>query len=578
MIEKTLQDTKGLIRVAYGEQCPDCIIANTAVLNVFDGTVFEGNIWIYRNWIAYVGGKEPIKDERTTVIDGEGFVAVPGYIDAHGHADLFYNPATFGDMAITTGTTTVFSDGHDMINSIGVEGFIEVLKISDTFSTKFLWGVPATYPPYPDVEGGEMFSFYDVWRLFSRYRECASMSELSPYMRILKNEDEILERILMARSLGKNVEGHTLGASYDRLNVLAAAGITSCHESIRESDLRNRIRLGFSTMVRHSSIRSDLKDLCPIIKELPKDAVMLVSDGIFAADLCTKGYMDHVIREAIGFGLKPEDAIRMATLNPARYFRMDNDIGSIAPGRIADILFLEDLEHPTPVKVIERGRLAADHGMLKRKEVSFPDIGTRFNPYAFDRVGREEFLIEKKGEGIVPIIDIVDRTVTKKIDYRLPDDGTHLLPDRTGDVRKILCTRRDRKKWGKGFVRGIGASVGAIASTVCHETHGLLVTGFDDDDMALAANTALSMGGGVVFADKGKVLYTLTLPYGATMSGLPVKALAEELKQANSILQEKGSSLDDPLWTIVFLTFTSIVEVRLTVSGIYDVKKAAIVF
>jgi adenine deaminase len=331
-------------------------------------------------------------------------------------------------------------------------------------------------------------------------------------------------------------------------------------------------------MVRHSSIRSDLKELCPVIKDLPKDAVMLVSDGIFAADLCTKGYMDHVVGDAIGFGLKPEDAIRMATLNPARYFRMDNDIGSIAPGRIADILLLEDLEHPTPVRVIERGRLVADHGVLKRKEVSFPDIGTRFNPYTFDRVGREEFLIEKKGEGSIPIIDIVDRTVTKKIDYRLTDDGTFLLPDRTGDVRKILCTRRDNKKWGRGFVRGIGASMGAIAATVCHETHGLLVTGFNDDDMELAANTALSIGGGVVFADKGKVLYTLALPYGATMSGLPVKALADELRQANAILQEKGSTLDDPLWTIVFLTFTSIVEVRLTVSGVYDVKKAAIIF
>ncbi|MBA4389993.1 MAG: hypothetical protein C0399_03550 [Syntrophus sp. (in: bacteria)] len=578
MIEKTLQDTKGLVRVAYGEQYPDCIITNTRILNIFDGTIFEGNIWIYRNWIAYVGEKEPIKDERTTFIDGEGYVAIPGYIDAHGHADLFYNPATFGDMVITTGTTTVFSDGHDMINSIGVEGFIEVLKTSDTFSVKFLWGVPATYPPYPDVEGGEMFSFYDVWRLFSRYRECVSMSELSPYMRILKNEDEILERVLMARSLGKNVEGHTLGASYDRLNVLVAAGITSCHESIRESDLRNRIRLGLATMVRHSSIRSDLKELCPVIKTLPKDSVMLVSDGIFAADLCTKGYMDCVVKAAIGFGLKPEDAIRMATLNPARYFRMDNDIGSITPGRIADILLLEDLEHPTPVKVIERGRLAADHGMLTRKEVSFPDIGTRFNPYVFDRVGKEEFLIEKKGEGTVPVIDIVDRTVTKKIDYRLPDDGTYLLSDRSGDVRKIVCTRRDTKKWGKGFVRGIGASVGAIASTVCHETHGLLVTGFDDDDMELAANTALSMGGGVVFVDGRKVLYTLSLPYGATMSGLPIKELAEELRQAGSILQKKGSSLDDPLWTIVFLTFTSIVEVRLTVSGVYDVKKAAIIF
>jgi len=181
--------------------------------------------------------------------------------------------------------------------------------------------VPATYPPYPEVEGGEMFSIYDIWDLFSRHPECASVSEVSSYLRIMRNEDEILERMLLARSLGKNVEGHTLGASYDRLNALVAAGITSCHESIHPADLKNRIRLGLYTMVRHSSIRSDLEELGPAINALPNDSIILVSDGIFADDLMFRGYMDHIVGEAIRFGLEPRHAIRMATINPARYFK-----------------------------------------------------------------------------------------------------------------------------------------------------------------------------------------------------------------------------------------------------------------
>jgi len=578
MIEKTLKDVKGLISVSIGEIPPDLILENAEILDVFSGSTFKGSIWVYKSWIAYVGERKPIIGDGTIVVDTKGYLAVPGYIDAHGHADLFYNPSTFADFVVTKGATTVFSDAHDMINSIGVEGFIEVLKMGDKFAVKFLWGVPAAYPPYPEIEGGELFSVHDVWNLFAHYKECASISELSPYVRVLNNEDNILERILMARSLSKNVEGHTLGASYDKLNTLAAAGITSCHESIRESDLRNRVRLGLYTMIRHSSIRSDFEKLCPVINSLPVDSMMLVSDGVFAGDLLEKGYMDHVIKKAIDFGLDPVVAIKMSTLNPARYFRIDGDVGSISPGRVADILLLEDIRRPTPVKVIENGRLIADEGSLKIKSAPFPEIGNKYNPYVFKHVEKSEFSIDWNGEKTIPVIDIVDRTVTRRIDVPVALDEKCIMPQRDKDIRKIFYTRREKKKWGRGFVRGIGADIGGFASSIAHETHGLLVFGFDDDDMRIAANTVLEMGGGIVFADKGSILYALSLPNGATMSNLSISELAEELKRGNKIFKAKGSALDDPLWTVGFLTFTSIVELRITVSGVYDVRKGMIVF
>lgn len=578
MIKKNLQDLKGLVAVSNGDQPPDLIIEGASVLDVFTGELFPGDIWVYGNWIAYVGEKKAKAGGDTVVTDATGLTAVPGYIDAHGHSDLYYNPATFSDVVVTRGATTVFSDAHDMINSIGLKGFLEVLSGARRFNIKYLWGVPATYPPYPEVEGGEMFSLFDIWSLFSHYPECASVSELSPYMRILKNEDEILERVLLARSLGKNVEGHTLGASFDRLNTLVAAGITSCHESIRAGDLKNRIRLGLYTMVRHSSIRSDFEELCPVIKDLPVDTIILVTDGIFADDLMSRGYMDHVISGAINNGLSPANAIRMATINPARYFRLDYDVGSLAPGRIADILLLEDLSKPTPVKVFERGSLAAEAGLLKRTASPVPEVGTEYNPYTFSGVSPSDFLIERPGSEEVPVIDIVDRTVTKRMDVALPRKGDIILPDRENDIRKIAYTRREHKKWGYGFVRGIGAKVGAIATTVAHETHGLLVFGLDDDDMALAVNTVLDMKGGIAIADGGKILHTFALPFGGTMSLLPVAELGPALKGMNDLMRSLGSTLDDPLWTMGFLTFTSIVELRLTVSGVYDVRKGKIVF
>jgi adenine deaminase len=577
MIKKTLQDLKDLVAVANSDRAPDIIIEGGSVFDVFTGEVITADLWICGSWIAYVGGAKTKTGPQTRIVDARGLVAIPGYIDAHGHADLFYNPASFSDIAVTKGATTVFSDSHDLINSVGPKGFREILRQAPHFNIKYLWGVPATYPPYPQIEGGDLLSLNDIRDLLSDHPECVSLSEVSPYLRITKNEDDILERILLARSMGKNVEGHTLGASYDRLNALAAAGITSCHESIRPDDIKNRIRLGFYTMVRMSSIRNDLESLCPTINSLPKDTVILVSDGIFAGDLVDRGYMDHIVREAIAFGMRPEDAIRMATLNPARYFRVDYDVGSIAPGRIADILLCPDLESPQPVMVYERGTLAARDGMLARERSPKLDGDIGSYPYAFSSVAPSDLRVERQESAPVPVIDIIDRTVTKRMDADLPRSGNLILPDRERDIRKVLYSRREKKKWGQGFLHGFGARA-AVASTVAHETHGLIVHGFDDDDMALAANTVLTINGGIAVVENGQVLDVLPLPIGATMSNLSVLEISSAYRKLNSILKASGSTLDDPVWTTCFLTFTSIVELRITVSGTYDVRKGSIVF
>ena len=192
MIEKTFEDVKGLIGVSRGENPPDVLVKNGEILDVFSGSTFRGNIWVYKSWIAYVGDKVPAIGEKTTIIDSKGFVLVPGYIDAHGHADVFYNPSTFGAMAVTRGATTIFADSHDMINTMGLQGFAEVLKKCDDFPVKYLWGFPATYPPYPDVEGGAFYSTYDTWTSFSSHKEFATerksfLPELSVFKVLLSS-------------------------------------------------------------------------------------------------------------------------------------------------------------------------------------------------------------------------------------------------------------------------------------------------------------------------------------------------------------------------------------------------------
>jgi adenine deaminase len=578
MIEKTFGDVKELISVSRGENPPDLLVKNGEVLDVFSNNTFKGNIWVYKSWIAYVGEKLPPIGEHTTVIDAKSSTLVPGYIDAHGHADIFYNPSTFGAMALARGATTVFADSHDMINTLGLQGFFEVMKKSDSFPVKYLWGLPATYPAYPSVEGGSFYSLYDTWKSLSSHGEFVSLSEVSAYNSVVRNDGNALEKILMAKGLGKKIEGHALGASYDKLNTLACAGLTSCHEAVSEADLRNRVRLGIYAMVRHGSFRSDFEKLCPVIRDLPKDSIMLVSDGLLPDDLCKNGYMDYVLREAINRGISPADAIRMATLNPARYFKLDSEIGSIAPGRIADILFLDDLANPVPRKVVEKGRVVAEEGRLKEDPAPFPNIGATYNPYVFDHVDKQDLLIESRGEDRIPVIEFVDRTVTRRIDLEARLDGAYIVPQRENDIAKVLFSRRDKKKWGRGFVKGMGADIGGIATTTAHDTHGLILVGFNDEDMVLAANEALKMGGGMVLADRGKILYKLSLPIGASMSQSPVSELAGELRKGDAILRKRGSKLGNPLFTITFLTLTTIAELRITISGVYDVKKGRIIF
>ncbi len=578
MIEKSLEDMKRLISVSCGEHPPDLLVKDGTILDVFSNVLFKGNVWVYKSWIAYVGEKMPPVGDRTTIIDAKDSVLVPGYVDAHSHADVFYNPSTFGAVAVARGATTIFADSHDMINSMGLQGFAEVLKHNESFPVKYLWGLPATYPAYPGVEGGSFYSVYDTWKSLSIHREFASLSEVSSYKSVVKNDGDVLEKILMAKGFGKRIEGHALAASYDKLNTLACAGLTSCHEAISEADLKNRVRLGMYGMVRHGSFRSDFQELCPVMRNLPKDSLMLVSDGMLPEDLCRNGYMDYVIREAIDLGLAPIDAIKMATLNPARYFGLDSEIGSVAPGRIADILFLEDLKNPVPTRVIERGRVVAEKGKLKEEPAPFPTIGTTHNPFVFDRVDREDLRIETRGHDSIPAIEIVDRTITRRVDVAARHEGAYLVAQREDDVAKALFTRRDKKKWGRGFVKGVGAEIGGIATTIVHDTHGLLLFGFDDDDMALAGNEALKMDGGIVLADKGKILYKLSLPIGASMSYLPVKEIAQELRKGDNMMRERGSKLLNPLFTITFLTLTTIAELRITVSGLYDVKRGRIVF
>ncbi len=307
---------------------------------------------------------------------------------------------------------------------------------------------------------------------------------------------------------------------------------------------------------------------------------MLTTDGIFADDLVSRGYMDYLVAEAIKYGIEPIEAIRMATLNPATYFGLDWDIGGIAPSRYADLSIVEDLRRPTPRLVMERGRVVAREGRLVIDPSPLPSVGLGDRPFKLGKIDESLFRVKSRREGKVriPAIHIVDKTVTEKRNAELPVKDGVIEADSSRDILKIILIQRDGKRRGCGFLSGFGAKIGGIASSIAHETHNLMVIGGNDRDMAIALDRVIRIKGGIVLVNRGRIVHEFPLPIGGIMSSLPIRELAREVEKLKSVFREFGRPLEDPIWTIGFLSFTSIVEVRITLSGVYDVKRGRVIF
>lgn len=582
MFKRSMAETKRLIDVASGRRAADCYFVNGKVVNVYSGEVIEGNVATSGERIAYVGLSGAMVGPGTNVLDVKGDYLIPGFFDPHAHADLLVNPASFSNEVVVTGTTAVFADNHDLASSLGPKGLKKILHDSRSYPLKFFMGLPAVSPPFPGIEGEDFYPLRDLTGLLGDEAALA-ISEITPFVRLVRGDRRLLSKITVARNAGKRVEGHTVGASYDKLNAIIDGGVTSCHESITPGDVLNKLRLGLYVMLRHGSIRSDLKILSGALSDcegISRNRVMLTTDGVFAEDIVSRGYMDYLVSEAIEYGIEPIEAIRMATLNPASYFGLDWDLGGIAPSRFADISVVKDLRRPTPRLVMESGRIVAREGRLVIDPSPPPTIGLGDRPFKLGRINMDLFRVEsrRRGRVRVPVINIVDKTVTERKDIELPVREGAIQADPSRDILKIGLIQRDGKRRGCGFLSGFGAKIGGIASSIAHETHNLMVIGESDRDMAMALDRVVKIKGGIALAHRGRIVHELPLPIGGTMSPLPIKELAQEVNKLKRVFWDFGCPLEDPIWTMGFLSFTSIVGVRITLSGVYDVKGGRLIF
>ncbi|SFI54192.1 MULTISPECIES: adenine deaminase C-terminal domain-containing protein [unclassified Bacillus (in: firmicutes)] len=567
-----------LIEVSRGELPATVWITGGIVFNVYTGELERKDIVLYEDRIAYVGMREPQIDEKTQIIDASNFTLVPGYIEPHAHPYQYYNPASFGEFALSLGTTTLVNDNLIFYLNADQKGFEYLIDYSSHLPVKNYWWARMD----PQSNHPDMLAKFTTECLVSllRHKQIIQAGELTAWPAALAGDETILEGIAEARRLGKRIEGHNPGASSETLNALAALGVTACHEAINGEEVIRRLRLGMYATLRHSSIRPDLPGLIKDLQELDFDfssasRLMLTTDGSMPPFL-QHGLMDYLIKVSLDNGVPFHAAYRMATLNPATYYGLDQEIGGIAPRRIADILFLEDISKPSPIKVMANGQLVATNRQLLNPFPVCDWQQLQFEPMHIEWRVQPEWLDMTAEHPEVLVIEMLNAVITKpSLEALSLKQGIIDLEAREGYCYVSLIDQKG--KWvTNGILKGFADHLDALATTYT-ASQDIVVIGQKKEIMIQAVNQLLTQGGGTILMEGEETLFNLELPLGGKMSKLPMHELISKTIRLVQLLKERGHQHIDPLYTMFFLTSTHLPAVRLTAEGVYSVKENVVV-
>jgi len=561
-----LTDRRRLTAVARGAAAADLYVRGGTLLNVYTGELYPTNVAVRGERIAYVGDRTDMVRATTTVVDASGRVLVPGYIDPHVHPAHIITPSALARHVLALGTTTLFGDTLQFWELGGVSAFTAVADALARSPVKFYWMIrPHAQSRTTDEQ--RRFPLRDLVRALA-HPSAVAIGEVTRWPEVYAGDPHLLRRLDLALARGQRVEGHTAGASAEKIAAIAAGGLTSDHEPITAREVLDRARQGIAVMLRESSLRPDLSDLLAALKDAPGLAAraMLTADGSMPAFVLEHGFVDHLIRTAMQRGVPPVDAYRMATLNPATYFGKDTDLGGIAPGRYADICILRDLEEPRPETVIARGRVAARDGrtLLPIPQPSWRRVFT--TPEArltvSWRAGPEDFRLPDRPT--LPVLRLVSAVITR-VEDRAPQPT---------DLHAALVDRRGG--WvAPALIAGFGERVDGLATTISTDFN-ILALGRRPESIARAVNRLLALRGGVVLVDGDKVMWELPLPLGGIMTAAELPEAAARERELSRRLTERGYAFHEPLFTLFFLSADFLPAARLTPRGVWDVKAARI--
>jgi adenine deaminase len=581
---RTKQQLERLVRGAMGEIKADLNISGGKLLNVYSGEILDGmEIAVVDGRICYVGpSAKHTRGEATEVIDAAGCYISPGFIDGHTHIGHYARPFENLQSFLPHGTTSVVASCDELSTVFGFRGLEFFLDEVERHPLRVFTLVSMVAPQDPLLCSTAEITNEEIAAALADPR-VLGMGEIVSWLRLVQCDQEIIERLELANRNGQIIHGHTAGARDQKLCAIAAVGISSCHEPIRFEDARERLRLGYWTMLREGSLRQDLADTLPqlLASGVNLNRLILVTDSMTADDVAERGHMDNVVRRAISLGLPPLQAIQSVTLNAAAYSGLEQDIGGIAPGRFADIVLLDDLAQCMVREVLIGGKIVAREGVstITTAPPALPGefmhslrVGLEITPEVFR-------IPAPSATPKVRVMELVNQTITAErlIEFNAPAGVVEA--NLNDDLLKVaMFDRHHRSKTvAFGFLKGLGAQVGAIGLTANLDENTLMVVGENDADMALCANALLQAGGGIAIVDDGEVLEILEFPIGGIFSLMPWRDVAKKLRRMQNRLKERGSPFDKPLFALNFLPFVTLPALRITARGLINAKERRIV-
>jgi adenine deaminase len=567
--------TRELAAVCMGRTPAELVIRNGRLVNVHTREVLDGaDIAIAHGRVAMFGDVSHTVGPGTETIDAEGAYLVPGLIDTHLHVESVMVTVTrFAEAVLPHGTTAAFIDNHEMANVFGLEGMRWMLEEGRGLPLKVYLAVPSCVPALPGFEDAGATLGPEEIREALGWEGAAGLGEMMNMPGVIGGDENVHAAIAATLELGKPVTGHWSLAGWNdhRLHAYIAAGIDSCHETTSREDALAKLRAGMWVQFREGSTFRDVAALAGVITEDGVDPrhCLLVTDDVLPDTIVAEGHMDRVVRRAVEEGIDPLVAIQMATVNGAEYFNLRHDLGSIAPGRLADILFVEDLRDFRPHRVLADGREVG--GELPRYE---------YPPEAYEsvRLARPltegDLRIEASGQRVrVRAIGVASGSVTTDhLLVEMPVVDGEVRASAELDIAKAASIERHGGPGtiGLGFVKGFGLRRGAVASTIAHDNHNVLVAGMSDADMVFAVERLVDARGGMVAVADGEVLALVELPIAGLMCDRPVPELAKQTLALADAYRRLGSPIESPAMIFSFLSLGVIPALRLTNRGLVD--------
>lgn len=575
-MDQSFRTKKKIIAVAAGRKPADLVLRNAVFVNAFSGKLQEGDIAITEGVIAGIGGSgrsgaagEGISYHGRAEIDMSGKVICPGLIDAHIHLESsLVAPVEFAKAVIPHGTTAVVTDPHEIANVMGTAGIDYMMEATSGLPLDVFFMIPSCVPATPMDESGACLSSRDIAGYY-RDPRVLGLAEMMDFFGVVKGDKECLLKLLDAEASGRRTDGHAPGLVGKDLNAYIAAGISTDHECSDAEEAIEKIERGQMVMIREGTAAHNLDALIPLLTEGYADRCMFCSDDKHPSDLLRKGHIDELIRRSVAAGADPIQAVKAGSFNAARHFRL-YDRGAIAPGYLADLTVVDDLDSFHVIQVYKQGHPVFDEsGKNQLASITPPAIRKSLDDAAHDTF-RNQFFRENdfRDSGLKAVIGTVDgeiRTTRQGFSDRIQVEK---------DILKVAVIERHRGTGhvGIGYLKGYGLKSGAVATSFSHDSHNIIAVGTSDRDIALAVNKLTENRGGIVVENDGEILGEVRLGIAGLMSDEPLENVDRELESARAAARALGvNPAIDPFMTLSFLSLPVIPELRITTKGVFDV-------